>query len=263
MAVPSEPGPDTVSVVQEIAALTGASCPGAQVRVGYLRGEPSLAAALAGPAVAVVPLLTHPDREVEAEVRRVVSEATGSGEAAGEGQEAGSGGLSAVVAEPLGPHPLLAEMLHERLADAGLARADRVRQLSIAGSGADGIVIAVTGGREGVEAASMTAVLLAARLAVQVLPAAVGKAPGAQSVEDAIGRLRADGAKQPAVVPCVVGIGSEAEDVAAAAERAGAPCAAPLGPHHRVADLVAFRYREAIGLPGADPALMPREPTSQ
>ncbi|MCZ9336627.1 hypothetical protein NGM37_02410, partial [Streptomyces sp. TRM76130] len=68
----------------------------------------------------------------------------------------------------LGPHPLLAEALHVRLSEAGLARADRARLFTVA-TAADGIVLASVGGDEAVQAAGITGMLLAARLAVPVM----------------------------------------------------------------------------------------------
>ena len=68
--------------------------------------------------------------------------------------------------------PLLAEGLHVRLSEAGLARADRARLFTVA-TAADGIVLATVGGEEAVQAAGITGMLLAARLAVPVMAAAL------------------------------------------------------------------------------------------
>ena len=98
-------------------------------------------------------------------------------------------GANAWVGEVFNTNALLAEALHHRLADAGLARADRVRMFSITTS-ADGIILATVGGEEAVGAASVTAVLLAARLALPVLAASLDARP---TVEEAAARLEGDG----------------------------------------------------------------------
>jgi hypothetical protein len=109
----------------------------------------------------------------------------------------------------------------------------------------DGNVVAA-GGEEGTGAMGVSAVLLAARLAVRVLPATVDEEPGAPGLGQAVDQLRAEGATAPAVVPCLIGLGATAGRIAAAAADAGCPCAAPFGSHHRIADLIALRYQEAV-----------------
>ena len=75
-------------------------------------------------------------------------------------------GANAYIGEVFNTNALLAEARHIRLADAGLAWADRVRMFSITTS-ADGIILATVGGEEAVVGtASVTAFLLAARLGV-------------------------------------------------------------------------------------------------
>ena len=86
-------------------------------------------------------------------------------------------GVNAHIGEVFNTNALLAEALHHRLADAGLARADRVRMFSITTS-ADGIILVTVGGEEAVGTASVTAVLLAARLALPVLAASLDAKPG-------------------------------------------------------------------------------------
>ena len=90
-------------------------------------------------------------------------------------------GANAHIGEVFNTNALLAEALHHRLADAGLARADRVRMFSITTS-ADGIILATVGGEEAVGTASVTAFLLAARLALPVMAASLDAKP---SIEDA------------------------------------------------------------------------------
>ena len=94
-------------------------------------------------------------------------------------------GATAYIGEVFNTNALLAEALHHRLADAGLARADRVRMFSITTS-ADGIILATVGGEEAVGTASVTAFLLAARLALPVMAASLDAKP---SIEDAAVQL--------------------------------------------------------------------------
>jgi hypothetical protein len=250
LAVPGALSPQLGSVVHEIAELTRASSPGTEAHVGYVAGDQQpLAAVLAeaathlpaggwahshsSPAAVVVVLTPGPDAGVAAAVRRAVDEA----------------GVPVALAEPLGPHPLLAEVLHERLAEAGLVRADRMRLLTITGTGSDGIVLASTGGRESLEAVGAVGVLLAARLGLPVVPAMVDSGP---TVADAAQQLRAGGSHRLALAACVIGYDAVADRIVAEGERAGCATAAPLGAHHRVAELVAIRYLAAVGHPGAE-----------
>ncbi len=104
----------------------------------------------------VVPLLAGPEAAVLRRVRQAVADSKAQVE----------------LTDVLGPHPLLAEALHVRLSEAGLARADRARLFTVA-TAADGIILATVGGEEAAQAAGVTGLLLAARLAVPVLAAAL------------------------------------------------------------------------------------------
>jgi sirohydrochlorin ferrochelatase len=174
----------------------------------------------------VVPLITGPHprvyRDIEAGLRET--------------------GVTATVTDPLGPHPLLAEALHVRLADAGLARADRIRQFSI-GAAVDGVIVVAIGGPEAAREADMTAVLLAARLAVPVVAAAVDGQP---TVSDAVARLRESGAQRLAVAPYVIGPELDHEQLAKLAAEARLGCGAPLGAHSSVIRLINLRYEVAM-----------------
>jgi hypothetical protein len=190
----------------------------------------------AGPTAVVVPLLTGPNEEAYEHIRAAVA----------------AGGTTAVITEPLGPHPLLAEALHVRLAESGLARADRIRQFSI-GATVDGVVVATMGGAAAVQEAEITAVLLAARLAVPVIAASLDGRP---SVADAAARLREAGAARLALAPHLIGPEGDHELVTAAAAQVDAGCAAPLGAHEGIVRLVNLRYEvaleeHAVGAPGA------------
>jgi hypothetical protein len=219
LAVPGEE-PD---VADEIAALTRTARAEIDVRVvplGSGRFAEVVREVPRDRGAVVVPLITGPHpptyREIEA--------------------------VRATVTDPLGPHPLLAEALHVRLADAGLARADRIRQFSI-GAAVDGVVVAALGGAEAAVEADMTAVLLAARLAVPVVAAAVDGPP---TVADSVGRLRESGAQRIAVAPYVIGPEIDHAQLAKQAAEAGLGCGAPLGAHSSVVRLVNLRYEVAL-----------------
>lgn len=152
-------------------------------------------------------------------------------------------GATAVVAEVFNTNALLAEALHIRLADAGLARADRVRMFSITTS-ADGILVTTVGGAEAVGSASVTAVLLAARLALPVLPASVDASPG---IQESAARLQAMGVTRVAIAPCVIGPEADLGAIEEAAVAIGAKCAAPLGAHGNIVKLITQTYGQALG----------------
>ena len=115
IAVPGSARLESEDTAVGIADQAAASCQGAEVRIGFLRGgQDSLEEALGDlpsrnglPAGVVVPLLPFPYPEVD----RAIAAAVAAAEA------------PFVIADHLGPHPLLAEALHGRLADVGLARA--------------------------------------------------------------------------------------------------------------------------------------------
>jgi hypothetical protein len=188
--------------------------------------DSAAAAAGTGPTAVVVPLLTGPNEQAYEHIRAAVA----------------ASGTTAVVTEPLGPHPLLAEALHVRLAESGLARADRIRQFSI-GATVDGVVVATMGGAAAVNEAEITAVLLAARLAVPVIAASLDGRP---SVAEAAARLREAGAARLALAPHLIGPEGDHELVAAAAAQVDAGCAAPLGAHEGIVRLVNLRYEVAL-----------------
>ncbi|WP_327046532.1 hypothetical protein OG320_01100 [Microbispora sp. NBC_01189] len=180
-----------------------------------------------GPAAVVVPLVTGPHPRVRRAVRDAVTQS----------------GAAVRITEPLGPHPLLAEALHVRLSEAGLARADRMRLFNVS-SPVDGIIVATAGGDEAARGADATAVLLAARLTLPVVPAALDGVP---TVRDAAERLRKIGANRLAMVPYVIGPEADRERITTVAEEIGAGCAEPLGAHESVARMVCVRYGAAFG----------------
>jgi sirohydrochlorin ferrochelatase len=132
--------------------------------------------------------------------------------------------VPAVLARPLGPDPLLAEAL-----------ADRLRQAGWDGGGP--VVLATAGSREPAAAADVETMagLLASLLAVPVLPAS------AHDVPALVRRL----SPRPAVASYLVADGQFARRVAAA----GALTAAPVGAHPALVQLVLQRYDEAALVP--------------
>lgn len=236
LAVPGPATADSEELAGEIVAATAGFCPGVDIRVGFLDGAAqSLAEVLdlgpaypgqVTPSAVVVPLLAGPHPAAEAAMAAVVERA----------------GAPVMLAAPLGPHPLVAEAMHARLAEAGQAREGRARGLSIV-TRANGVLILADRGSEALQAAGVTAVLLAARLAVSVVPADIG-VPA--SIDSALGRLRAAGVSGPAIAPLAIGPEADMAQVQAIADRLGAPCALPLGAHPAIPQLVSIRYGAAL-----------------
>ncbi|MET7331525.1 hypothetical protein [Nonomuraea sp. NPDC005650] len=219
MLVLATPGA-TSGVAEEIAAVVRVDHPQIEVRLASVT---DLADSLpSGREAVIVPLLTWDDPVVLAEIGKAVA-ASGSG---------------AVVTEALGPHPLLAEALHIRLAERGLARADRVRLLNVS-SPVDAVILATVGGERAVHAAQPTAVLLASRLTMPVVSASLDSDP---SIAMAAQRLRAAGAERLAIAPCMIGHEAPTGIVEQAAGSVNAGHAEPLGAHSSVAELVARAY---------------------
>ncbi|MEV0346308.1 hypothetical protein AB0H88_11115 [Nonomuraea sp. NPDC050680] len=216
LAVPGS----TSGVAAEIAAVVRVDNPQIEVR---LTSVTDLADSLpSGRESIVVPLLTWDDPIVYAEIGKAVAAA----------------GSNAVVTEALGPHPLLAEALHIRLAERGLARADRVRLLNVS-SPVDAIILGTVGGERAVHAVQATAVLLASRLTLPVVAASLDSDPG---VPVAAERLRAAGATRLALAPCLIGHEAPAEVVEQAATAVRAGHSEALGAHSAMAELVARAY---------------------
>src|SRR5690348_7005508 len=235
IAVPGSARPESEDTAVRVADQAAASCHGAELRIGFLRGgQDSLEEALSDlpshnglPAGVVVPLLPFPYPEVDRAVAAV---------AAAE--------APFVIADHLGPHPLLAEALHGRLADVGLARAARVGRISI-GTAADGVIVGAVGDAEAVQAAEVVAVLLASRLATPIAAASLTD-PG--SIKDAAARLR-QAVPRVALAPCMVGPELTSGTLEAIAALTSIDCAPPLGSHPAVGQLVAIRYGAALADP--------------
>lgn len=213
--------PEAVRTVRALLAAVRTLRPEVPVRLGHVElNEPLLPDTLAalareGGEAVLVPLLFGRGHHVTRDIP--------------EGAAAVS--FSARVAAPLGPHPLLAAALADRLAEAGWR-------------GGDGVVLAAAGSRAARSAADTgaTAALLAARLGVPVLPAYASAA--APTVAEAARTLAARGCRRIGVACCFTAPGLFAARTAADARALGLPAAAPLGAHPALARLVLHRYDE-------------------
>ncbi|MFF3059459.1 MULTISPECIES: hypothetical protein [unclassified Streptomyces] len=261
LAVPGTPSAATRSLAEEVISIARSELPGLNARIGYLDGDdaeyPTLASVLAhaaaeriaryeqakaagrevaepeGPAAVVVPLLAGPDSALLRRIRQAVMDSRAQVE----------------LTDVLGPHPLLAEALHVRLSEAGLARADRARLFTVA-TAADGIVLATVGGEEAVQAAGITGMLLAARLAVPVMAAALDVEGSVASIAE---QLTGSGSVQLALAPYLVGPEIAEGLLDAAAKEAGCATAEPLGAYPAIGKLVLSMYMTALGIAPGTP----------
>lgn len=235
------PGTDTElssGPVGELAAVLRVDNPAVDVRAARIDGggpdDPNdiravLADAAArrpagAPCAVVVPLIATPNPPLTRRLREAIAETE----------------VNALVSGFNNSNALIAEVLHIRLAEAGLARADRVRLFSIV-TAADGILVATIGGPGAAAAANVTSVLLAARLALPVIPASLDSAP---SLQEGAMRLKEMGVNRIAIAPCF--IGPEASNTDLSSLAVGAEFAAPLGAHGNIAKLAAMSYGQAI-----------------
>ncbi|MFJ2029594.1 sirohydrochlorin chelatase [Streptosporangium sp. NPDC087985] len=227
---------DETGAAAELAALIRGDHPQIDVRLADL-GEDgkALTADLetaarerpeGGVAAVVVPLLTGPHPVADQLIATAVA----------------ASGATVTVTESLGPHPLLAEALHIRLAEKDLARADRMRLLNVS-SPVDAVILATIGGENAAVEAQPTAVLLASRLTLPVLVASLDSAP---SVADAAERLRGIGAQRIALSPCAIGPEMAPGLASDAAAGIGADYADLLGSHGLIADLAARAYGSVL-----------------
>ncbi|GHH87055.1 hypothetical protein GCM10018793_61330 [Streptomyces sulfonofaciens] len=254
--------PRALDTVRALLGLVRALRPELTVRFGHIElNEPPLSAALAAlpPGRAVlVPLLLGRGHHVSYDIPAAAADAPH---------------LESCFAAPLGPHPLLAEVLHERLLEAGWrvpGPADGppgpgAREVSAArattGHGAvprirggrprrrphpsatHAVVLAAAGSRDPDAAVDTraTAALLAARLGVPVVPAYASAA--APSVPEALRMLAIGGWRHTVVASYFTAPGRFATQSADAA----AGCAsAPLGAHPAMARLLLHRYDQAL-----------------
>ncbi|WP_435191989.1 sirohydrochlorin chelatase [Streptomyces sp. bgisy126] len=261
LAVPGVPSAAIRSLAEEVVSIARSELPGLEAAIGFLEGDdaefPSLANVLTaveslrtqryelalaagrevtaptGPAAVVVPLLAGPDSAQMRRVRQAVMD----------------GGNTAELTDVLGPHPLLAEALHVRLSEAGLARADRARLFTVT-TAADGIILATVGGEEAVQAAGITGMLLAARLAVPVIAAALDQEGSIASVAE---QLRAAGSEQLALAPYLIGPELAEGLLDEASKEAGCAAAEPLGAYPAIGKLVLSQYSAMLGIPPQQP----------
>ncbi|MHA6759810.1 sirohydrochlorin chelatase [Streptacidiphilus sp. PAMC 29251] len=157
--------------------------------------------------------------------------------------------LDASAAAPLGPHPLLAEALRQRLAETGWDEPEttRVRRRDAR----DAVVLAASGSRDPASAkdAQTQALLLAARLRVPVVPAYVSAA--APTVPQAVAALRDRGYRRIALASYFTAPGDFARLAAADAPWL---VAAPLGAQEAMAALLLERYDAVVSARSAVPA---------
>ncbi|MFJ5773226.1 sirohydrochlorin chelatase [Streptomyces sp. NPDC093094] len=142
------------------------------------------------------------------------------------------------AADPLGAHPLLAEALHDRLAEAGWHP-----PRTASGRRSSAVVLASAGSRDPESAAGTRRIarLLAERLGVPVVPAyACAAAP---TVEGAVRSLTARGRHDIAVASCFTAPGRFATQCADAAPGIAS---APLGAHPALARLILHRYEQTL-----------------
>ncbi len=242
-------------------SIARSELPGLDARIGYLDGDeaefPTLQVVLAhaaeeraarfeharaagldvkepdGPVAVVVPLLAGPDGALLRRIRQAVMDSR----------------VAADLTDVLGPHPLLAEALHVRLSEAGLARADRARLFTVA-TAADGIILASVGGDEAVQAAGITGMLLAARLAVPVMAAALDQDGSIAAVAE---QLRGSGSQQLALAPYLIGPEIDPGLIEEAAKEAGCSAAEALGPYPAIGKLALAKYTTALGIAPPQP----------
>jgi hypothetical protein len=254
--VPGTPGADIRGLAEEVVSIARSELPGLDGRIGYVDGDdgefPGLSSVLArtvedrtahyeqaraagsdvsepeGPTAVVVPLLAGPHPGLIERIRYAIVASKAPAE----------------LTDVLGPHPLLAEALHVRLSEAGLSRADRARLFTVA-TAADGIILASVGGEDAVQAAGITGMLLAARLAVPVMAAALDQEGAVAATAE---ELRAAGSANLALAPYLIGPEVDSALLEAAAKDAGCSAAEALGPYPAVGKLALSQYASVLGI---------------
>ncbi|UGY95035.1 sirohydrochlorin chelatase [Streptomyces gobiensis] len=211
--------PRALRTVNELLAHVRSLRPGLRVELGHIElNEPLLSDTLAAHQpgeVVLVPLLFGRGYHVRHDIPEAAASAPH---------------LSCRIAAPLGPHPLLADALYDRLTETGMG-------------GPDGVVLAAAGSRDPRSAADAerTAALLSRRLGgVPVLPGYASAA--APTVPEAVAALRARGRERIALASYFTAPGYFSARCAGAVP--GVPAAEPLGAHPALARLVLRRYDE-------------------
>ncbi|CQR64199.1 sirohydrochlorin chelatase [Streptomyces leeuwenhoekii] len=231
--------PRALSTVRALLDRVRALRPGLPVRLGHIElNEPLLPgtlAALGDTDAVLVPLLLSRGYHVRRDIPEMAAAAP----------------ARTRVAAPLGPHPLLAEALHDRLTEAGWHTPG-----DPAARRASAVVLAAAGSRDPDARTDTghTAALLAERLGVPVVPAYASAA--APTVPEAVRALAARGRHRVAVASYFTAPGRFAAECAAAAPWIAA---APLATHPAVPRLILHRYDEALTAAPAPaaPALAP------
>jgi len=216
--------PAAQRVVTDLVDAAAARMPGVRVVAAYAdvqdpRVGEVVASAIAPHArIVVVPLLLGAGYHVEVDIAASVAPFPGQ----------------AIGTAPVGPDPLLAEILLARLTDAGARPGDAVIVAAVGSSRAAGIA--------GVEQSRDD---LAARWPG---PVTIGYgAAGKPTVVEAVAAARAAGAARVAVAPYMLGPGLFHTRLA----RAGADLvAAPLGADLRIVDLITARFAEGLATLG-------------
>jgi hypothetical protein len=257
LAVPGTPSAAVRGLAEEVISIARSELPGLNAAIGFLEGDdesefPTVQSVLAGagaqrteryeqakaagreadepegPVAVVVPLLAGPDSALVGRIQQAVADS----------------GAVAELTDVLGPHPLLAEGLHVRLSEAGLARADRARLFTVA-TAADGIILATVGGEDALQTAGITGMLLAARLAVPVMAAALDSEGSVAAIAEA---LRESGSSQLALAPYLVGPELAEGLLETAVKEADCAAAEPLGAYPAIGKLVLYKYTTALGI---------------
>jgi sirohydrochlorin ferrochelatase len=218
--------PEALRTVTALLDRVRALRPDLSVRLGHIElNQPLLTSTLAGlrGAAVLVPLLLGRGHHVKADLPTAVAAVPR---------------LTARIAAPLGPHPLLVDALHSRLVEAGW------RDFADPVAAGAAVVLAAAGSRDPDSAAdtARTAELLSARLGgIPVLPAYASAA--APTVPAAVRALASRGRHRIAVASYFTAPGRFAAQSAAAAPGAAA---APLGAHPALARLILHRYEQAL-----------------
>ena len=221
--------PRALSTVRTLLDRIREQRPGLPVHLGHIELNdpllPDTLATLGTREAVLVPLLLSRGYHIKRDIPEMAAESQ----------------VRARVAGALGPHPLLVETLHARLAEAGWdTRMDEATRRTSA------VVLAAAGSRdpESKIDTSRTAQLLSERLGVPVVPAYATTA--APTVPDAIRALTASGRHRVAVASYFTAPGRFATE---SAEAAPWIASAPLGTHPAMAKLVLHRYDQALATP--------------
>ena len=226
--------PAAQEVVQELLAGVGRLRPGLRMQAAYVdNASPSIRAALAALVeegardVAVLPLLLTPASHSKTDVAASVQEG-----------RLAHPGVRLRYGRPLGPHPVLVDLLARRLAEAGAAPDDPV--------------VVVAGGALDPDANAQVAATARLLFEGRAFPTVdVAFASTARpTVPEALERLRASGARRVSVARYFLGPGflpRLVERQARSVDGLEVVVSAPLGASDELASLVLTRYDEAVG----------------